>query len=277
MLRWQTFRPTVQTPIYMSTCRIARRLLIPLSTVGWVCSTFLQRGYQGYCRTLTRFRMLAPDVQRLLCSERVLRQWSAFSITQRVQMLKQRDISISPATLKRFYRSHSIKPRACQLVYKRAMANNYEDKRREFAVKLGNLIAQNQKLVYVDETTFHSRMSKAKSWSLPDKINMHTVDAKRWCVTVYGAIGNCLPGPVYYFGPRTTNADDYCHFVRLVSAQVRPVSCKPYILYDNASAHTARRAQAVMNEHFEPLANVPYSCGFNCKYTHHVYQINHRV
>ena len=87
-------------------------------------------------------------------------------------------------------------------------------------------------------------MSKAKSWSLPDKINMHAVDTKRWCVTVYGAIGNCLTGPVYYFGTRTTNADDYCHFVRLVSAQVRPVSCKPHLLYDNASAHTARRAQA---------------------------------
>ena len=76
---------------------------------------------------------------------------------------------------------------------------------------------KNRKLIYVDETTFNSRMSKAKSWSLPDKVNMHSINFKYWSVTVYGAIGNCLPKPVFYFSSKTTNAADYCHFLGLVS------------------------------------------------------------
>ena len=88
-------------------------LHIPLSTVGWVCSTFLERGFDGYRRTLPKFRMLKPDVQRLLCSEKLLEDWSAFSIKQRVEILKQSDIKISAATLKRFYRCQGIRPRAC--------------------------------------------------------------------------------------------------------------------------------------------------------------------
>ena len=70
--RWGTTTPTMDTPVQMTTAQIARKLSIPLSTVGFIISTFLERGYDGYGRTYSKWRMLNPRLQRLLISPQLL-------------------------------------------------------------------------------------------------------------------------------------------------------------------------------------------------------------
>ena len=119
-------------------------------------------------------------------------------------------------------------------------------------------------LIYVDESGFNSWMHKHKSWSLPDKLNNHLVNSARHSVSVFGAIGNCLRKPVYHLD-KGVGYEQYIRFLKKVIKELRPGE-RPILLYDGAPGHRKLESQALMNEHFYPLPNVPYSCAFNCKW-----------
>ena len=181
-----------------------------------------------------------------------------------MEILFKANIRIAERTLAAFYLQHKIKPRASQMVYRNGLANKYEVARKPFALRLGNIISTGKPIIYVDESTFHSWMYQQRSWSLPDAPNNHQINTKRFVVTVYGAIGTCLKKPVYHFGP-STNKDDFRTFIREVKRNLISPELKPFMLFDGATAHTARVSQALLKQLFEPLKNVPHSCGFNCK------------
>ena len=143
----------------------------------------------------------------------MLQLWAPYSLRQRVAILAEMSIKIGVETLAKFYLAHNIKPRASQMVYKTGLAHKYIAARKLFAIKLGNIIATGNPIVYVDETTFHSWMYQHKSWSLVDTPNHHQINNKRYVITVYGAIGHCLKKPVYHFS-HSTNKEDFQIFLR---------------------------------------------------------------
>ena len=80
MLRWDTEDPNLETPIIMSTPLISVKLHIALSTVGFIVSTFLDRGYAGYGRAYERWKMLSTPLQARLVSTEMLQLWAPYSL-----------------------------------------------------------------------------------------------------------------------------------------------------------------------------------------------------
>ena len=77
-------------------------------------------------------------------------------------------------------------------------------RRKTFAQVLGTLTALRKPLIYMDETSFRAQNPPLpKSWSLLHKHNKHAVANEGWSVTVYGAIGDCLIHPVFYYADST--------------------------------------------------------------------------
>ena len=132
---------------------------------------------------------------------------------------------------------------------------------------LANVLAVIYKLsrpiIYVDETTFNTFMKpKPKSWSLKAKHNLHPVADKRHSTTVYGAIGNCLYEPVFYFG-KSTNQVDYRAFLCKVKDKLRYTVEKPFLFFDGHRSHTTKLTIAYANRFFIPFKSVPHSSNFN--------------
>ena len=49
---------------------------------------------------------------------------------------------------------------------------------------------------------------------------------------------------------RSTNAEEFQEFLKLVKRKVVPAHSKPILLYDGASAHLARASQRLLEELF---------------------------
>ena len=94
---------------------------------------------------------------------------------------------------------------------------------------------------------------------------MHSFNNKRFAVTCYGAIGNCLKNGFVYTLGSSTNKNEFCDFLKEVKRNLKDPHEKPLLLYDNAPAHTAKVSVDLINDLFNPLRNVPHSCCFNCK------------
>ena len=62
---------------------------------------------------------------------------------------------------------------------------------------------------------------------------------------------------------RSTNQTEYQRFVRMIANQLPVGVKKPILLYDGATAHTAKGSLRIMNQYFEPLQNVPHSSPMN--------------
>ena len=85
---------------------------------------------------------------------------------------------------------------------------------------------------------------------------------QRHACTVYGALGECLHGKFVFKLARSTNKRDFIDFLREVSSKVKEElgGEKPYLVYDNASAHIGQEADAAVADMFIPLRTPPYSC-----------------
>ena len=117
-------------------------------------------------------------------------------------------------------------------------------------------------VVYVDETTFTTKITKKKTWQRPTEPNLMPFGDTWMTQTVFGAISPHLRAPVWYLG-RSTNAEDFCKFLDKVKAQLKYHVEKPVLIYDGASAHIASTARMKLSQHFKPLKMPPYSCDFN--------------
>ena len=110
-------------------------------------------------------------------------------------------------------------------------------------------------VVYVDETTLHTWITKKKTWTgrkFPIKIPL---PARIGGVTVYGAIGYPLKKPVWHIDV-STSIQGYCDFMRKVSSMMersKPTmkrGLKPYIIYDGHRAHKNEESSRLMRKHF---------------------------
>ena len=153
-------------------------------------------------------------------------------------------------------------------MYKTSLAKmpGLQVERRSFAELLGNLMHRSDThIIYVDESAFNTEMVLKKSWCLPDKPNLTPID-NRSAVTVFGAISaTALTHPVFHLG-RSTNKLDFMAFLRKVKAAVKHGVSKPVLIYDGASAHTAKDSQTMLNALFQPLKMPAHSSQFNCKF-----------
>ena len=80
--------------------------------------------------------------------------------------------------------------------------------------------------------------------------------------TVFAAISPLFRKPVIHFG-KSTNQQDFCIFLRQIKASLPFSHTKPILIYDGASAHTARQSQLLIDSYFEGARMPPFSSEFN--------------
>lgn len=131
------------------------------------------------------------------------------------------------------------------------------------AVLLGSLVCGGTPIIYIDETSIRAQDCPRKSWATREDPNVHLIDANgSLAVTVYGAIGACIPAT--FMLARSTNAADYQQFVRLVAGKLpADLPKKPVWFHDGHAAHTSAASRSLVAHYFRPLQNVPYTSEFN--------------
>ena len=83
-----------------------------------------------------------------------------------------------------------------------------------FTVDLAKRIQNKENLVYIDETATNMWIRKRYTWSTRDRpVKMVLNQDRGHGVTVYGAIGECLPRAVFMLG-KSTNNKEFAEFLR---------------------------------------------------------------
>ena len=228
---------------------IGKKINMSQCTVRFVCLKFV--AYDHDLKRLVNkpkrvFQKIPDNVQLFLLDPSVLDLWAPYSIMERNELLyNAMGLRISHQTLWDFYKANGVKFRTGISVYRSEKTRSKEirAKRIAFAQLLGNLVRMDKPLIWQDETTYHSWMQKTKSWSLDSHPILHARNNKRLATTVYGAFGNCISKGVFVLG-KSTNQQEFCDFLLEVKAAVKPqyMNEKPILLYDQARAHTAKKA-----------------------------------
>lgn len=109
-------------------------------------------------------------------------------------------------------------------------------------------------------------MRKSKTWQVKGKPIWLPLQQRIGTCTLYGAISSY--GPPVYYTAESTNTRDFNKFLEKVIKEYRLDSCadeqmKPYIVYDNHTAHRATVNEAYIELYFNKLRLPIYSCEFN--------------
>ena len=81
-------------------------------------------------------------------------------------------------------------------------------------------------------------------------------------MTLYAAIGRSLKHPVFHLAS-STNTKDFITFLTMIRAALIDPTKPQWLLYDQASAHTSKEAQKILNEEWNGLRQPYASCEFN--------------
>ena len=74
-----------------------------------------------------RWKMLPPNVRKILLSRQRLGEWSTWTLRERVHTLKEEfNIEIGRDSLRHFYKHHGVKFRSTQNVYRTVIARKNE-------------------------------------------------------------------------------------------------------------------------------------------------------
>ena len=119
----------------------------------------------------------------------------------------------------------------------------------------------------MDETTYSSVQTKAKSWSRKHPLVLHPKNNRQMRITVFGAISPCLQTGRVMRLAKSTNKRDFMSFLVDIKQAVLPKyrSQLQILLYDGAKAHTCLDSQKFIEGFFIPLQIPVMSCEFNCK------------
>ena len=101
--------------------------------------------------------MISEELKGILLSDELLEMWMPFSCKERAELIvKMFGVKLTGKTLSRFYTHNNVHYKTCKQVYKRAIENRVtlEQERKEFAVVLGNVLAQDKEIIYLDESSF---------------------------------------------------------------------------------------------------------------------------
>ena len=126
--------------------------------------------------------------------------------------------------------------------------------------------SKKDQLIFVDESSFHSWLSKDKAWSREDQIIEVPLNKLQHRITCFGAIGNALKGNMFCQLYNTTNGANFRKFLRLLKANLRNQYSNRtvYLCIDNHSGHHSEKSLKIMTQlGFTPIFLPSYSSYFN--------------
>jgi transposase len=213
------------------------------------------------------FKVERFGLRDLLLHPETLRCWSGFTLAERCATLRQHyGVDIGWWALRYFYRKHGVRNLSTNFAYRQSLAADPADV-RAFAVRLAELVDSREPLVYFDESSFHMWLRRSRTWMFPsDPVPIVLNQLRGENVTVYGAIGACLPGALFRQGA-ATNEELLLAFLRDLrrhADQTLTRRQKLHLVLDNHSAHHTVRVRVLLDQlniapHFMP----PYSPQFN--------------
>ena len=146
---------------------ISKRLSLPKTTVFMLLRRFHERGCQFKSLERGRTHPVIPlHIQSFLLDPNLLQEWCAYPLWRRVGQLMERfSFKISVTGLRNFYLRSKIKYRAASTVYRKAITDHQSihAKRIAFARLIGNFLASQYPIIWVDETSFNAWSTQSKS------------------------------------------------------------------------------------------------------------------
>ena len=207
----------------LAVSKIADALRFPYNTVHGVLTRFVRNNYEFKLQRCNgpKQRVIPDGVLRFLKCNRTLERQAQLSIQQRCQEVQRRfNFRIAPTKLVALYKDWGIfyrKPKLVDFRLKRD-AVRIGRERIVFAERLQKLIAEKKEIVYVDETTFHTWMRKARVWQKrKNPIELPTHKRVGTC-TLFGAISTTMD-PVYMTAASTSKRT-FEEFLRKVIASL---------------------------------------------------------
>jgi len=150
---------------------------------------------------------------------------------------KTHKVQISWQALRRFYKKHNIGYLASNYIYQQGL-NVDKNIILDFAIELAELFNNKQNIVYFDEAAFNMWLRPRKTWQNPTHPVRLVINKDRGKnVTVYGAIGSCLPGAFFKQAETTnqTSTEDFLNQLRAFSKI--PLTEPIHLILDNHRAH----------------------------------------
>ena len=117
--------------------------------------------------------------------------------------------------------------------------------RAAFSRLVANLMnSKPHQMIWMDETTYSSVQTRAKSWSKKHPLVLHPKNNRQMRITVFGAISPCLENGRVMRLAKSTNKQDFMNFLFQIKQSVLPKyrSQLQIVLYDGAKAHTCKES-----------------------------------
>jgi transposase len=151
--------------------QISRKLRIPFATLYVALKQYklrnrtFVRGRENNSRPM-HSRKLTVVARSYLLDRSTLEAWSGYSLRQRCTLLREvKGVSIQVTTLWDFYKREGIKYYKSSTTYARALNRpDLDAARNRFALQLSRLIANEQAVIYFDESSFNAWMRRTHTW-----------------------------------------------------------------------------------------------------------------
>ena len=166
------------------------------------------------------------------------------------------------------YTRHNIKHRTAKK-HTRLAPERHEQLKEERRLFAQNYIAKfmgsnRRNYLFIDETTFVLWPALGKTWQYQhDKVSVPYNYKRLSSFTLFYAIGPALVKPVYLLSQLgTTNQEVKNFLIKVAKMRINQYQ-RPYLILDNAKAHTSNEVKELMQHHFQPMYQPPYSSCFN--------------
>jgi hypothetical protein len=167
----------------------------------------------------TRKVIGSPKLEKILLSEKCLKQWAHLSIYKRSLKIKQLyNVHVPKETLRRYYKRHDIRDNVAKgdLYPHKKDEHQLCEERQAFAVKLSDFILdENTEVIYFDETSFHSRLVQRKAWwRKGERLKIPYTENRGEGFTLLGAVSKCLKNKGYFEVHRSTKGACVINFMQ---------------------------------------------------------------
>ena len=204
----------------MSLSEVARQLRIPQASFFNAFKRYTNDGFQ----VINRHKLPRPHHKRMtklkdavadyLLDFKTLQAWSGFTLEQRCKLIEQKfGISVRYRALSLFYRKHKVKRYVVGYKYQQEERMVDEADIQRYTLDLARRIVKGEKIIYMDESSVNLWMKNRQTWcnySRPVRMQLNKFRGNG--ITVFGAIGSCLPKAVF-MQSHTTSAANFLPFL----------------------------------------------------------------
>lgn len=250
------------------------------ATTWKLCKRFLHAGQivLGRATSAVSSRLTKRERDFLLD----LQELRNFSIEKRLALFAAMfGKKLTTWNLRKFYKENRVRYSRPTRLFNRAITNEVALNVLRVSFKsflLGLLVDASSRIFYLDETSFNAQEQPNKCWQHIDEPLKFAIPIRRpHNVTLFGAVGNQAPKPIFYLAA-STNQHDVVVFLKQLRAQINSAamlqSKLTYLVLDNHTAHKAHSVRNYITEdermtshRFVLVFQPPYSSYYNSQET----------